>query len=119
MDTRKRLGALGENLAEDFLRKKGFRSIARNHTNTFGELDLVMQDGEEVVFVEVKTRQDLSHGYPEEAVTSEKLLHIARAGEAFLKKQCWEEKRFRIDVVAVQLTGDDPQIDHFEAVDMA
>ncbi|MBZ0172002.1 MAG: YraN family protein [Phycisphaerales bacterium] len=58
MDPRKRLGGRSEKLAASFLRRKGYRLVAHNYVCPAGEADLIVVDGDTIVFVEVRTRQE-------------------------------------------------------------
>ena len=66
-DARIELGRVGERLAEQLLHKHGLKTVARRFTTPVGELDLVMRDGDTVVFVEVKTRRDRDLADPQDA----------------------------------------------------
>jgi len=85
------LGIKGENLAVVFLKKKGYRIIARNYKTPIGEVDIIAQDGDTLVFAEVKTRTDELFGWPFEAVNKKKrhkmknvaLLYMKRIGGNF------------------------------------
>ena len=110
---RRKLGDAGEQLAEKFLIEKGFQVLFRQKVTPHGEIDLVCTEGEEVVFVEVKTRMSDRFGFPEASVTRSKFRHMARAAEYILDKQKWHEKPWRLDVVAISL----PEIIHFPAID--
>ena len=113
-DPRHRLGSEGERLAERFLTRRGFKTIARRFSTPVGELDLVMRDGRTVVFVEVKTRRDRDCADPEDAVGPRKQRRMTRAAGWFIHHQSWEDRPCRFDVVAITLaTGGDPQIEHF------
>ena len=68
----KLLGKKGEKLVEKFLLARGYTLLKRNFRTPVGEADLVMQDGDEIVFVEVKTRTSEAFGTPKEAVGREK-----------------------------------------------
>lgn len=84
-----------------------------------GEIDLVAKDGEELVFVEVKSRQDAVFGHPEEAVTPEKIRRILRAIHFYLAEKKWEDRAWRIDVVALQFhEAGGLKVHHVRAVDM-
>lgn len=111
---RKQLGQQGEQLAARYLKRLGYRVLERNVRRAGCEIDLIAQDGKEVVFVEVKTRTSSVAGHPEESVTPQKLQHIARAAEAWLLEQ--GERPWRVDVVSVELSGGDPVITHFKGV---
>ena len=77
-------GKRGEDIALADLLKKGYRLLIRNFRNKFGEIDLVMEDGQTVVFIEVKTRVGDDFGLPEEEVTERKFAQVRRMGEVFL-----------------------------------
>lgn len=116
---RRRFGDRGEEAAEAHLRSRGFRVLARQvRVGRLGEIDLVCADGRMLVFVEVKTRRDAAFGVPEEAVTAVKLGKMARAAEAWLLSRGLEEAPFRLDVVAVDLTGERPAVRHLQGVDV-
>lgn len=117
MDLRKKLGNAGERLAAEFLVKLGYKILERQYRTKFGEIDVVARDGDELVFVEVKTRRDRSYGDPEEAVHSLKLSHMAAAGEAYLRDKKNESKPHRYDVIAIYWPeGREPDIVHLPAV---
>jgi putative endonuclease len=91
--------------------------VAANVKTPFGEIDLVCRKDKEYVFVEVKTREDREYGYPEEAITATKFLHMARSAEAYLQEHALESVEWRLDVVAIRLApNQDPEIFHFEAI---
>ncbi len=109
-------GAAGERLAERFLRRKGWITVARNFLARHGELDLVMVDGDRLVFVEVKTWRSLRMGQsPAEAVTGEKEKSVALAATEFLREHHLTKQACRFDVVAVLLDEKPVKIDHFPA----
>ena len=77
------LGPRGERAAEKYLRRDGYRIVARNFRAAGAEIDIVAMDGETLVFVEVKTRRSREAGAPEEAVDERKQKQIRRAAEIF------------------------------------
>jgi putative endonuclease len=117
-----RLGARGERAAERFLKRLGYKIVARGERSRLGELDIVAVDGRTVVFVEVKTRTGTDAGEPLDAVTPEKQRRLTQAALAFLKYRGLLEHRSRFDVVSVVWPADarEPAIEHiinaFEAV---
>lgn len=115
VDARRIFGNRGEQEAEAFLRKQGMIILDRQFRTRFGEIDLVAKDGDEVVFVEVKTRRTNQFGYPEESVTSAKLQKIIRAGEMYMQTRGWRET-YRIDVVAIDASVEPHEILHIPAV---
>jgi putative endonuclease len=113
-DPRQRLGQHGERLAERFLRRRGLKIVARRFSTPLGELDLVMRDGETLVFVEVKTRRDRVHADPEDAVRRDKQRRMTRAARWLIHQRRWGDRPCRFDVVAVTWPPEgEPQIEHF------
>lgn len=120
MDARREFGNRGEALAETFLKGKGYRVVGKQVKTPFGEIDLVALDGDEAVFVEVKTRRDARFGYPEEAVTPTKVKHMTQAAEHILRERTWERRPFRLDIVAILWDERKiPDIQHFVGIDGA
>ncbi len=81
---RKRLGYLGEELAEKHLINKGYTILKKNYTVRGGEIDIIATDGKSLVFVEVKTRKTDLFGSAGEAVDSKKIAHMCTAAERFI-----------------------------------
>jgi len=112
-DPRQQLGLEGERLAERYLRSQGLKTVARRFRTPVGEIDLVMQAGESIVFVEVKTLRSRSLADPEDKIRTPKQRKLALAANWFLRKKGWEDRPCRFDVVAVvrPLLGP-PEIEH-------
>jgi putative endonuclease len=100
------LGLKGEDVAAKFLRAKKWRLLARRYRAGKAELDLVALDGDEVVFVEVKTRATSAYGFGEEAVTRAKARELVVGAQRFLAAQGWEARPWRIDVIVLELGAD-------------
>jgi putative endonuclease len=98
-------GQDGERLAEEFLESKGFRFLAANFQTRFGEIDLIMEDGPTLVFVEVKRRRSGSYGEGEEAITPEKCRRIVKSALIYLTVNRIGERLMRFDVVSVGPEG--------------
>lgn len=111
----KNTGRAGEKLAEEYLQKKGYKMLQRNFRTKFGEIDLVCQDNDTLVFVEVKTKVGEEWGSPEEMVNRRKLDKIKRMAMVYAPK---DNILKRIDVVAVVLNYDNTlkRINHYEGV---
>ena len=103
MGRNQQVGALGEDLAAEFLESAGLVVLARNWRSRYGELDLIAEDGDTVVFVEVKTRTGLGYGTPAEAVTAAKAVRIRRLAALWLSSHERRWRRIRVDVVTVLL----------------
>jgi putative endonuclease len=115
-DGRRQLGAFGERLAAAHLEAKGYRIHARNYRCREGEIDIVAQDGETLVFVEVRTRRGDAVGGPAESITLSKEARLVAAATAYVQALSQPPADQRIDVVAVQLSpgGRLLAIDHIE-----
>jgi putative endonuclease len=113
-DPRHRLGRAGEKEAERFLRRRGLKVLARRFDTPRGEIDLIMKDGQTIVFVEVKTLQSRQHADPQDAVTPRKQRHLAAAAHCYLHQRRLLEHPARFDIVAVIIPEDGPtEVDHF------
>ena len=115
-DGRRRLGAFGERLATAHLEAKGYRIRARNYRCREGEIDIVAQDGDTLVFVEVRTRRGDALGGPAESITAIKQSRLVVAATAYVQALAEPPADQRIDVVAIQLSpgGRLLAIDHIE-----
>lgn len=101
---RRQLGTRGEGHARRYLEACGYQFVTANWRCAAGELDLVMRDGDELVFVEVKTRRGEPMGSAEEAVTAAQAKRLLLAGEWFLAGQtALADAIWRIDLVAITL----------------
>lgn len=101
-DNRLTLGQQGEAVALRYLEERGYRLLARNWRCTFGELDLVMGDGDVIVFIEVRTRRDgIESAFM--SVDERKQRKLRLAILAFLEAHGWEDAATRLDVIAVHL----------------
>ena len=118
----KLLGNQGERVAARFLRRRGFKIVARQHRTKWGEIDLICLDDDSIVFVEVKTRRSDAAGLPVEAITPEKQKTLTRIALTYLKRHGLLERRARFDVVSILWPegSKQPLIEHyrnaFEAV---
>jgi putative endonuclease len=101
MAAKDELGRRGEELACEFLVKAGMRLVERNWRCTQGEIDLVVRDGPELVFVEVKTRSSTQYGHPLEAITMAKLARLRRLAAAWCAAHPGDHGLVRIDAVAI------------------
>lgn len=116
--TRKQLGSAGEELAARELIRRGYTIRERNWRCTAGELDIVAElpspptplppsttgEGSCIVFVEVRTRRGNQFGTPEESITPAKRAHLIAAAQTYLQEHALEDRDWRIDVVAVELS---------------
>jgi putative endonuclease len=101
---RRDLGAFGERLAAAHLEAKGYRIRARNFRCREGEIDIVAEDGDCLVFVEVRTRRGDAFGSPAESVTLAKERRLLTVARAYLQEHADVPPNQRIDVVGVELS---------------
>lgn len=101
LTARQRLGKAGEDYAAAFLQQKGLRIVARNWRQGRYELDIIAQDGDTLVFAEVKTRTAGGMSSPADAITPHKQRSLIQAARAYLAScQAWQ-KPCRFDVLCV------------------
>ena len=105
------LGQLGEAVARRFLAARGLRIVDQNVRTRYGELDLICQSDQVLVFVEVKTRVVGTAVEPTEAISPRKAARLVRLARAYLQEQGEVEVPWRIDVVAVWLQRDGRVLD--------
>jgi len=109
-----RFGALGEEAAAELLRKAGYRIVARNHRCSRGEVDVIAEKGDLLVFVEVRTRATAAFGGPEETVGTRKQRRVVAAARDYLAQRRGPPKAARFDVIAVVDGPAGPALTHFE-----
>jgi putative endonuclease len=114
-DTNLKTGRRGEELAAEYLVRRGCRILDRNYRCKGGEVDIVAREGTTLVFVEVKTRRSHAFGLPQHAVTLFKQRQIAKAALTWLSAHRKQNSMSRFDVVAITLRENaDPLIEHLE-----
>jgi putative endonuclease len=90
-------GKQAENMACDYLKKRGMTLVERNFRTRRGEIDLIMYDRQDLVFVEVKYRHSDRFGSAEEAITGAKLTRLRAVASAFLQQRQPPSQTFRLD----------------------
>ncbi|HSX71907.1 MAG TPA: YraN family protein [Pseudomonas sp.] len=102
INTRQASGRAAEQQALEHLQRHGLRLLTQNWSCRGGELDLVMLDGDTVVFVEVRYRKHAAWGGALESVDARKRQRLILAAELFLQReQRWSRQPCRFDVVAI------------------
>ena len=107
-------GKVGEIIATDYLKQKGYKIIANNHKNKIGEIDIIAKDHDFLVFVEVKTRMSRAFGDPAEAVNTQKQYKIRQVATLYLKQHRMLETNCRFDVISILGTPQDYEIRHIK-----
>ncbi|MET4782582.1 YraN family protein [Glaciihabitans sp. UYNi722] len=117
MAAKDELGRRGEDVAAAALTAAGYLILDRNWRCPQGEIDIVAVDGDETVFVEVKTRSSLAFGHPLEAITARKLARLRRLAAAWCEAHPGNHDRIRIDAVAIIAPAvGQPQVEHLRRV---
>ena len=96
-------GKLGEKLAQKFLKKKGYRILETDFRCRMGEIDIVAQQKDYLVFVEVRTKSSLDFGTPEESITQSKKEKIINSALTYISTHQNLPPLWRIDVVAIEV----------------
>lgn len=107
------LGILGEEIATDFLLKKGYEILTRNYTYVKSEVDIIAKKDGLLVVVEVKTRNSSFMAGPEITVTKKKQKSIIKTANAYIDENALDiETRF--DIISIILNSKEKTIDHIE-----
>ena len=110
--TSQTLGLLGEELANSYLARRGYKILLRNYENSLGEIDLIAKERGTLVFIEVKTRSSLSMGSPLESMTFHKRGQIVKSAKYYIKRYGIKDVPCRFDVVSILMPpGGEPQIE--------
>ena len=97
-------GKEGEKLAVSYLESQGYKIIEKNFKKRYGEIDIIAQKEDVLIFIEVKTRWSKKYGLPEEAVTSWKLKSVIKTAQYYKMIHPELPEAMRIDVVAVDFS---------------
>jgi putative endonuclease len=113
---RQEVGKLGEKVAQKFLKKRGYRIRETGFRCHHGEIDIIAQKKDHLVFVEVRTKSNLDFGTPEESITRAKKERIIASALTYTSTHQNLPSLWRIDVVAIELDdkGQTKRIEHIE-----
>ena len=98
---KKKLGAWGEEYACTYLVNEGIQIVERNARTPSGEIDIIGRHNDLFIFVEVKTRSSIGNGYPEEAITTEKIRHMDESINWYLENHPEIKDKWRVDVISI------------------
>jgi putative endonuclease len=113
-DYKQRFGRKSEELAEEYLKRKGFEILKRNYRYGHKEIDLIGKQGSTIVFIEVKAGRSKSFGAPQERVTHKKQKNLIEAAGDFIQKSDTKGCDFRFDVLVINYEKGKPKVDHIE-----
>ncbi len=106
-------GKRAEMAAAKFLQQSGYAIRERNYRNGKAEVDLIIQRGVLLVFVEIKSLRSLRHGHPEERIGNTKTNLFHQAATNYQEEENWE-KEIRFDSIAITFFPQAIKIEHFE-----
>lgn len=107
MINRQTIGSSGEDIAAEYYLNNGFYIAAKNFHSAYGEIDLIAEGEETIVFVEVKVRRLTANYSPKEAVTPEKIQKIKKTAESYqLKSRIYNYLQPRFDVAEITLDSE-------------
>ncbi len=116
MYVRHAIGKFGEDVAERYLKQKGYKIICRNFSCRQGELDIIAENSEYLVFIEVKTRSNSSYGHPIDAVGKYKMQHMFKVAKYYLHLQGLENRFIRFDVIEVYIDKGFAKVRHIPQI---
>lgn len=114
----KTIGNFGENEAEKFLRKNGYKILERNYTTKLGEIDIIAQKDDYICFVEVKTRSNENYGTPRDAVNYHKQKKIISVAKYYMLTKN-KDMFLRFDVIEVVVNKDKTKVEKIEHIEDA
>ncbi|MBQ9560390.1 MAG: YraN family protein [Bacteroidaceae bacterium] len=117
--SKKEFGLWGEDVAADYLERKGYRILERDWHSGHRDIDIIARNADSVVFVEVKTRRSRDFGEPFEAVNYQKRRNLLTAISHYIRYKHLE-LRPRFDIISI-VANDlfQPEIQHFEDIQLA
>jgi len=113
-DQKPSIGKLGENLAANFLEKKGYNILERNYRFSHGEIDIIAEKDGMLIFTEVKTKKFGDFGDPINWIKRGKQLQIGRVARGYLYEKNITDRDCRFDVILVTWEDGLWKIDHLE-----
>lgn len=113
---KRKFGIIGEKITQGYLIKKGYKIIKTNFYTKKGEIDIIAQENQCIIFIEVKTRTNLKYGTPAIAVNNTKKKHIKNAAKIFLYLNKCEMNEIRFDIIEVFFNEGKCKINHLKAI---
>lgn len=111
-------GIIGENLAVDYLLNKGYKILCRNYRYSHSEIDIICTNEIILIFVEVKLRNSIKFGFPEQSINAKKEEMIRAGAEQYIIVNNWKND-IRFDIIAIENSQNSKNtysITHFEDV---
>ena len=115
---RRETGMLGEKLASEFLQKNGYQILDTNYRCPDGEIDIITEHDDVLIFIEVRTKRSSRFGSPEESITPVKMERLRRVTAHYCQNHDNLPASWRIDVVAIEM-GNSGRISRIEIIENA
>lgn len=110
------LGILGEKISAEYLENSGYRILGRNTRIGHSDIDILAQDGETLVFVEVRTKSKTDRGMPEETLTKKKLRRMKKTAELYMAFNRYEGLA-RLDAVCIVIESNQTtHMEHYKGI---
>ena len=107
---KKRLGREGEELAAEYLKGNGFHLLEQNYRCRLGEVDLIAEKGEDLFFIEVKSRRSVEGVSPLELVPYPKQVHISKVAQHYFASKQVRDRNGRFALVIIDFQGPSPEV---------
>jgi putative endonuclease len=104
MNYRQEIGKFGENLAKNYLLRRGYKILGENEKISFWEIDIIAKEGDILVFIEVKTKLSSAFGKAEDAFDFKKCGHLEKALELYIYKNNLDENLVRLDFISIDIS---------------
>lgn len=112
------IGFEGENIACNYLEISGCEILERNFSCNSGEIDIIVKDKEELVFIEVKTRRTSKYGNPIDAVDLNKIKHILKTAKFYVHINNLEREFIRFDIIEIYIKNNEIKINQIKNIMM-
>ena len=113
---KKEFGNKGEDIAIEYLEKRGYIILERNFYCRQGEIDIIAKDKNEIVFIEVKSRSSIQYGCPSEAVNKQKIRRLYRTAKYYLYKNTYLNNYIRFDVIEILIKNGKFNVNHIKQI---
>lgn len=110
------VGKEGEEIAKNYLTRKGYRILTQNYHSRFGEIDIIAKEKDCFVFVEVKTRSSSAYGAPIEAITIFKLRKLIKTSQFYINQFKLGDIDYRFDAIEVKFLNGKVTVNHVENI---
>lgn len=101
VNNNKYYGNMGEDIATRFIENKGYKILERNYRTLGTEIDIIARDKNELIFIEVKSRNSRKYGNASEAVTNFKMQNIIKTATAYIMEKSLYDIQVRFDIIEV------------------